>query len=842
MSASPDLKFLQGAENLRLAANMHGRPNVDLPAPKGPGIQAILSAAMGLARQQGRRPAAHSCQQRLRLAFYFDGQGQQLHGSQGGSILPSNVASLYLSRVPDSSAEATYSFYVPGLGAPFKDIGDPGEVSEAAFLSRGEARLQWALKKLEEKRAATEKLCGIDVYLFGFSRGAALARAFANHLGKLGQPGPGGVVLAANPPVELEVRFMGLWDTVAAIGPAVTVANIEKLGLTNESLLPSELTQDSEAKTPWRSRHVSAVAYTLYIPRAAQLLSWAATHPGWMGEMAIPGWVKAGTHLIAGHENRNSFPIETTMQGKRQPEAFVGEECIYPGTHADMGGGYSVGSAPPAGRQLALVALNVMHEKAVRAGAPLRSLDDPKTSASVRLRFARSGLGDPPANRLVADEYASLLQLWRAYVQAASDNLAPGSTREPDLASRSIGSWFAIHTKFRFMWRLSVLVSRTNSPGQSEDKTHSRQDPLQALKDQRLGQDAQYLYGHAYETQRRFHAYEDLAVMYSDLRSYAKGMDKRVFQFLDAYVYLPSDGGESDATLPSDPRIAYVGGEEWLQFSNDVVRDCAFARPSGSEFVSSQTLLSRRWAKTYSVSSPGAPAPASNFITQQFNRARSTLVQSWDEFFDVPEIQVLTVDGQPIQIARERGGTAHARPDRRTWTNAQLIAAVVKLPPFLRQYLSDVVVMADESPGSNEQQAVAANVLPWNESDPDEPAPRDIFVYPTRQAVYRGEFLDRTMLHESGHLWFNHVWHRRPDRVDRWVRAMASDRRSTSEYGQTDHKEDAAEFVVLFVTAIYTPCEATLRKTFPARFAELRRLLEETGFKRDLALSDWPAG
>lgn len=181
-----------------------------------------------------------------------------------------------------TSGNKYYKYYIPGVGTPFPEVSDldystPG----LAFATYGEERINWALIRIidalrrtlgkpalsdnESWKAVKEmsfgaldqyrpivfrqllkdlepdlklalkqpepgkpKLLGIKMYVYGFSRGAAAARAFVNWLVELL---PNGFRKRAKPDlcltlegadwkVPLSVEFLGLLDTVASVGVA----------------------------------------------------------------------------------------------------------------------------------------------------------------------------------------------------------------------------------------------------------------------------------------------------------------------------------------------------------------------------------------------------------------------------------------------------------------------------------------------------------------------------------------------------------------------------------------------------------------------------------------------
>jgi hypothetical protein len=131
--------------------------------------------------------------------------------------------------------------------------------------------------------------------------------------------------------VPLRIRFMGLFDTVASVGYAdsfpVPVEGHQEWG--DQDLLP------------------------------------------------IPAAVEQCVHFVAGHEGRNSFPVDLVL-GRDGRYASNCLEVIYPGVHSDVGGGYAPreqGKGVGAGQDdmLSQIPLNDMYERALKAGVPLRN-------------------------------------------------------------------------------------------------------------------------------------------------------------------------------------------------------------------------------------------------------------------------------------------------------------------------------------------------------------------------------------------------------------------------------------------------------------------------------------
>ena len=369
-------------------------------------------------------PAA-SCDFNLFFGFFFDGTRNNYNSCTRNEGY-SNVARLY-DTYPGQVVQGVISgdqswqdyphffkVYVPGVGTPFDKVNDPGDsLFGAAAAAFGHERISWGLMqainnihryffgkellgdariaeissqlvltgwhlKRERYLSAREiengqqssyavlrgvltelhgalaafmigpngrpanedkgKVIRIHVSAFGFSRGATKARCFLNWLRKLceldaqllrdaNQLYSSSQYTLAGFPVEFD--FLGIFDTVASVG-----------------LASSSLLWDGHAA--WADAEVS---------------------------LRVPPGVRC-VHLVAGHEIRRSFPLDSIQVG----DSLDGEseEILLPGVHSDVGGGYlpkeqGRGSDPKGVDKLSRIALGLMYRKARLAGVPLKA-------------------------------------------------------------------------------------------------------------------------------------------------------------------------------------------------------------------------------------------------------------------------------------------------------------------------------------------------------------------------------------------------------------------------------------------------------------------------------------
>lgn len=343
------------------------------------------------------RSKSSECQGQVYVGLFFDGTGNNEQWVEKGQSQTqrarnkhSNVARLFDAHLNEPE-NGIFAFYMPGVGTPFPDILDTSELvydnagmgfgfkgadritygiisilnavhryltgtallspqgtgalaaaisSDPKTFSSSDSAIRWAgLTATEEKVAAVvkghqRKVLQINVSIFGFSRGAAQARACAFWLSQICERNGGGLTFAG---VPLRIGFMGIFDTVAAVG----IGDI----------------------TPFTEGH----------------MAWGD------GTQSIHPAVEDCAHFIALHEQRASFPLE----------AAVGRGNVgYPGMHSDVGGGYwpgEQGKAMPdwgASPHLSQIPLIDMHFAAIKGGVPMRTIEEIRASPSLSKSFA----------------------------------------------------------------------------------------------------------------------------------------------------------------------------------------------------------------------------------------------------------------------------------------------------------------------------------------------------------------------------------------------------------------------------------------------------------------------
>ncbi|MBV6825315.1 type VI secretion system tip protein TssI/VgrG [Pseudomonas sp. PD9R] len=242
--------------------------------------------------------------QRHCAAYGYDGDGSSPDNSYGNDV--SNIVRLYdlyadhsHKPMPETEKKASLRVYIEGVGTISNDedslpsqLTGLGKTGVAARVKQSPAAIlkQIRLFREENPEVIIEK---IEFDIFGFSRGAAAARHFANEVLK-GRHGVLAKALPAGSSVlsrgfywrlksEVSINFIGLFDTVASIANPVlldfTGANSRNTGI------------------------------NLKLP---------------------DGCANKVVHLVARDEIRENFALNS----------LGSHDLLLPGAHSDLGGGY----------------------------------------------------------------------------------------------------------------------------------------------------------------------------------------------------------------------------------------------------------------------------------------------------------------------------------------------------------------------------------------------------------------------------------------------------------------------------------------------------------------------
>ncbi len=610
------------------AAGSHTLTAPVCPPPSAP-IEGpdLVQRAQALGSRLAGRPPAHTCKVSLRIAFFFDGTGNNLDADEG-TDKHSNVARLFKAHPREDIEKGIYAHYIPGLGTYFKDIGDIGEDDGMAFGKYGDARLDQAMKWLDAtiSKHPSDKIESVNLAVFGFSRGATLARAFARRVDERCNWDAGtGKAMLSSIHRPCEIYFLGLFDTVASVGlPAST-----SLG----SLAAAKKWMALDTAMTRRRTWLNTLAFGDK-PGADPTPGVFDGHGSWASNLRIPALVTRTLHLMAMNEFRNSFPLDTVWDGASLPAGA--QEVVYPGAHSNVGGGYRPGEAGKSSLKsflLSKIPLRRMYDDAVAYGVPLKQLSDPAIAGDFEFDealaerfnkvlsaggFTRGRLGDA----LLAN--SELYYRWRfrkihlrqrdqEYAEIKKQNETFRKEDEGDPASGQQGLNARVGALERDPVRQRAekdmknkhsewLSACQNSPDFPHEQEHQAylaakahfdevNDPYlrerakqRALPDysgelignldiydKNLLKDIAYIKAHQAGSSKALRPhYQHMLKAYEDEFTHGKGLtDKLVIEFFDNFVHDSLAGFAKDETLPSDPRCCYIGGDKEMKFADN---------------------------------------------------------------------------------------------------------------------------------------------------------------------------------------------------------------------------------------------------------------------------------
>lgn len=655
---SPSLRA--SGEGLRQAADQADQ----LPAEKCMPARNInvlesIACAVNMGESREARP---TCKQYLWFSFFFDGTGNNLEADKPMRKY-SNVAKLFLVHKTISEERGIYRLYIPGVGTYFPEVGDNGgSMLGLGTGAMGEERLDYALKKFDdflkphlarEKSSPSSQIVEINISVFGFSRGAALARAFVNLMLEERCVRRNDKLRLKGNSAALRFRFMGIFDTVASVGVPMSNNTTSKAG----AVFSSVRYMISDRLRNYRDTRPQVLAFSESArPGADPAPGKYDGHLDWGGRLAINPIVEEVRHFVAGHENRNSFPVDSIStlgpDGITKPAHFY--EFVYPGVHSDVGGSYALGEG---GRSeirtenLGLVPLIHMYKFAIACGVPLlpptawprQNKDDFEVSPSLLKSYNTylKRIAPSPVLGELINQHMALYFAWRF---RSIRMKAAGSSTESQRISQQQSTFkegelaldkeienlrkketLAIGELNNLIARRAAVTSHAyGMPSQkvasdvSSEQISTARQRRQAARDELLRAEARkFAHPNMDELQQMINLYDQQLL--DDVRSVRekflklpdfgsrkenrsnlrphyrvlveafeneyetkRGLtDQEIISFFDNYVHDSLSAFAKDATLPSDPRVVYLGGDEKYQY----------ARHSGEEFHSVEEML-----------------------------------------------------------------------------------------------------------------------------------------------------------------------------------------------------------------------------------------------------------
>lgn len=341
---------------------------------------------LALALQGSQLPArpVTNCHRKFWFSYFFDGTGNNM-SADIGFLKHSNIVRLFRVHRENNVSEGVYKIYIPGVGTYFRDVGDDGGSALGLGCgAMGEARINFALREfsnimaepLAQARNQKNAIEEINLAVFGFSRGAALARAFMNDFINRNCIVKQGRWVMKQGGWHVRIRFVGLFDTVASVGVPLSSNNMpisgtrQAYGGNIQGMIKNRIKEYPD------TRPAELAFFLNGIPGADPVPGRSAGHNDWGSRLEINELVEVVHHFVAAHELRNSFPLDSISSlgasAVLKPAHFY--ETVYPGAHSDVGGGYAPGEGGKGilpTENLALIPLRHMYQHAMRSGVPM---------------------------------------------------------------------------------------------------------------------------------------------------------------------------------------------------------------------------------------------------------------------------------------------------------------------------------------------------------------------------------------------------------------------------------------------------------------------------------------
>lgn len=583
------------------------------------------------------------CKRTLWLTFFFDGTGNNLQADLSMSK-HSNIAKLFRAHKPTDLASDRLVVYIPGIGTYFPEIGDDGGGALGLGCgAKGEGRIDFAVEQLndflrrplKDATSSANLIQEINVAAFGFSRGAALARAFLNTVMQRRCVLKDGKWRLIDGGWLIRFRFLGLFDTVASVGLTLssnTTGLAEAVAGNVKGMIHKRLKNYPETRPEELAFSTRGMAGADPAPGRNN------GHNDWGGRLAVHEAVEEVRHFIAAHEIRNSFPVDSISRWVGgnfvKPSHFY--EILYPGAHSDVGGGYAPGEGAKSvlvTESLSLIPLRHMYEYALRCGVPLNlelsgdsKLDfamdeDLRKSYDVYLRkvghFATVGDGmikhmklfhawrfrkirralkdgrkerelikfhekkfremdaavEREVNSLSAKEMAAQISLNAAIEVADLPTDQSINLQAKKIANNEYVEQVEVRYASARHMRLQANAKKNSTPNMNDYQTLLQMYDQQLLNDVGKILAALGSVGGGKRSARRRDDlrpyYKALLEVYESEIEQGEGLsDETVVDFFGKYVHDSLVGFARDATLPSDPRVVYLGGDRKYLYAN----------------------------------------------------------------------------------------------------------------------------------------------------------------------------------------------------------------------------------------------------------------------------------
>jgi Uncharacterized alpha/beta hydrolase domain (DUF2235) len=395
----------------------------DIVAVAHPGSTAGVTATPPT--QQCR---AEKCEIRAHIGVFFDGTGNNQDWVENSSVnwrqglinwwhskprntktqlqqrSDSNVARLFRAY-RDDPVEGFFPMYIPGVGTPFKDIGEvEPEGLGAAFGAGGDGRINYGLLHVLNSmyRAiavgsrplittdAARALCSTGRVGMNAKTGQPnMSRAKQDALRSVNMHTRGGLLMDSahkgNRETFFKEQFAALAQKIASTPkPQLVEVFIDVFGFSRGAAqarvfcnwLEPFFAGSTLAGVTTHIRFLGIFDTVAAVGLGPSATSFTDGHQSWGDApyLRIPRRVKHCEHYVAMHENRGAFPLEDIRADGANPTNA--HQYRFPGMHSDVGGGYAPtdqgrGPRRSDAEKVSQIPLNNMFSAAVAATVPL---------------------------------------------------------------------------------------------------------------------------------------------------------------------------------------------------------------------------------------------------------------------------------------------------------------------------------------------------------------------------------------------------------------------------------------------------------------------------------------
>lgn len=361
-------------------------------------IKAALAANRDVSKESPG--PCQDCSDVIHISVFFDGTGNNKDEDDAPRKWSNPARMWRAAEMAAPRGEPIYPIYVSGVGTAFNGRKDYSDLRDTWFEDAvtggvagagGDRRMEFGAgnvnARLRDVLIANAQRAGgdlkkyadqsrsksfsevnnalgkhrlikmINLSVFGFSRGAALARAFANRIISQCKDDTDGLTYKGHP---IRVNFLGIFDTVASFG--VPAQNV---------------------RYPWDER-----------------------------DLIVSKKVERCVHYVAGHELRFAFPVDLIRKDGKLDARW--EEKTYPGVHSDVGGGYEP-NAQKINNNYARIPMRDMMREAIGVGVRMMSYEQiAKTRGQI---FEERFECYPPTE----DAYRAYMAAWGAHSGTIED-------------------------------------------------------------------------------------------------------------------------------------------------------------------------------------------------------------------------------------------------------------------------------------------------------------------------------------------------------------------------------------------------------------------------------------